>query len=165
MTASNDPSSRIRRLETCIEGRLARLFDHDQHAVWRMLTEPQALAQWLAPGTIEQRVGGAVHIDFADSGITIDSAVLDFEPGRLLAYSWSSVGEPLRPLRWALEPAGSATQLILTVQVPLGEDGPKACAGFEAHLDMLAAALEGVPIRFPFERFLEARRTYQQMLA
>ena len=30
---------------------------------------------------------------------------------------------------------------------------------------MLAAALEGVPIKFPFERFMAARRAYQQQLA
>jgi hypothetical protein len=55
------------------------------------------------------------------------------------------------------------TQLILTVRLPAGEDIAKACAGFDAHLEMLAAALEGVPIRFPVDHFLKTRRSYQEL--
>jgi uncharacterized protein YndB with AHSA1/START domain len=156
---------RLRRLDDCFEGRIARLIEHDRNAVWRMLIEPQALAQWLAPGTIELRPGGAVHIDFADSGTTIDSTVLALDPPRLLEYSWSSGNEPQRPMRWELLSAGSGTQLVLTLRLPAGEDAAKACAGFEAHIEMLLAALEGVPIRFPFDHFLKARHAYQNSLA
>jgi uncharacterized protein YndB with AHSA1/START domain len=165
MSEDNIEPGTIRRVEGGFEGRLERVYEHDPAALWRMLTDPQALAQWLAPGTIELRAGGAVRIDFADSGTIIDSAVLALEPLRLLAYSWSSGEEPERPLRWELHPVEKGTRLILTVRTPAGEDASKACAGFDAHLDMLAAALEGVPVKFPFERYLEARRHYQQMLA
>lgn len=164
MSASSIEPGRIRRVEGGFEGRIERVYEHDQAALWRMLTEPQALAQWLAPGTIELRPGGAVRIDFADSGTVIDSKVLALDPPRLLEYSWSSGNEPERPLRWELNPVAGGTQLVLTVRIPASEDASKACAGFDAHLDMLAGALEGVPIKFPFERYLEARRHYQQML-
>ncbi|HQQ71868.1 MAG TPA: SRPBCC family protein [Alicycliphilus sp.] len=155
----------LQRTATGFEGRLARQLDHDADAVWRMLTDPQAMAQWLAPGSIEPRVGGAVRIDFADSGTVIDSRVTAFEPEQVLAYSWSSGNEPERPMRWELAPAGDGTTLTLTLQIPAGEDAAKACAGFEGHLDMLAAALEGVPIKFPFQRFLQARGAYTAQLA
>ena len=49
-------------------------------------------------------------------------------------------------------------QLVLTLRLPSGEDIAKACAGFDAHLEMLAAALEGVPIRFPVDFFLTLAR-------
>ncbi|TAL88211.1 MAG: SRPBCC family protein [Candidimonas sp.] len=156
---------RIHRLDGCFQGRLERFFEHDQDAVWRMLTEPQELAKWLAPGTIEQRIGGAVHIEFEDSGITIHSTVLEWNPPRQLQYSWSSGDEPVRPLHWELVPVGNGTQLILTIGIPLEEDAAKACAGFDAHLEMLAAALEGVPIRFPLNQYLQARRSYQELLS
>lgn len=155
---------RLRRLDDGFEGRLERLVAHERNAVWRMLTEPQELAQWLAPGSIELRPGGAVHIDFADSGTTIDSTVLALNPPQLLEYSWSSGDEPQRPVRWELHPAGDGTQLTLTLLLPAGEDAAKACAGFDAHLEMLAAALEGVPIRFPFDHYMKARRAYQNSL-
>jgi len=154
----------IARIEDGFEGRLARVFAHDVGSVWRMLVEPAAMAQWLAPGSIEPRVGGAVKIDFADSGTIIDSRVAEYEPRRVLAYSWSSGSEPPRPLRWELVPDGEGTRLNLTVRVPASEDPAKACAGFEGHLDMLAAALEGVPIKFPFNVFLAARAGYRKMV-
>ena len=155
----------LQRTATGFEGRLTRRFDHGASAVWRMLTDPQAMAQWLAPGSIELRAGGAVRVDFVDSGIVIDSRVTAFEAQRVLAYSWSSGDEPERPMRWELAPAGEGTTLTLTLQVPTGEDAAKACAGFEGHLDMLAAAVEGVPIKFPFQRFLQARSAYGAQLA
>ena len=55
--------------------------------------------------------------------------------------------------------------LTLGVRVPVGEDAAKACAGFEAHLDMLAAALEGVAVRFPFDVYQQARKAYAEQVA
>ena len=129
-----------------------------------MLTDPTSLPQWIASGTIESRKGGKAHLDFQDSGIVIDSEVIEFDPPQALAYSWSSGNQPLRPLRWELEDTGKGTQLTLTVGIPAGEDPAKACAGFEGHLEMLAAALEGVPIKFPFDLFLQARAAYTRQL-
>jgi hypothetical protein len=50
---------------------------------------------------------------------------------------------------------------MLTVRIPENEDIAKTCAGWEAHLAMLMAALEGAPISFPFEVFQAARAAYQ----
>lgn len=161
MDGSDGRAGSIRPLGDGFEGRLERVLGHDRDAVWRMLTEPQALAQWLAPGSIELRRGGAVHIDFGDSGKTIDSAVLELDPPRLLEYSWSSGGDPECPLRWELDAVEGGTRLRLTLRLPATEDAAKAYAGFDAHLEMLAAALEGVPIRFPFEYYLGRRRAYE----
>lgn len=153
----------IRRLDDGFEGQLERVLGHDRNAIWCMLTESSGLVQWLAPGSIEPRVGGAVHIDFADSGRTIESTVLQFDPPRLLEYSWSSGDDPERPLRWELNVVEGGTQLLLILRLPLTEDVAKACAGFDAHLEMLAAALEGVPIRFPVDYFLGRRRVYEAL--
>lgn len=163
MTEQNLALGQIRLTAAGHEGGLKRRFPHPAAAVWAMLTEPQGIAQWLAPGTIELRMGGRVHIDFGDSGVVIDSTVLELDPQRRIAYSWSNGDQPQRPLHWALTPEGNDTVLELTVQIPAGEDIAKTCAGFDAHLEMLAAALEGVPIRFPFELYLAARRGYQDM--
>jgi uncharacterized protein YndB with AHSA1/START domain len=161
MVETDAPIGSIRCLDDGFEARLERVLEHDRSSVWRMLTEPQALAQWLAPGSIELRAGGTVHIDFADSGRTIESKVRQLDPQRLLEYSWSSGDEPERPLRWELNPAEDGTQLALTIWLPATEDIAKACAGFDAHLEMLAAALEGVPIRFPVDYYLQRRRAYE----
>jgi hypothetical protein len=49
--------------------------------------------------------------------------------------------------------------------VPENEDIARACAGWEAHLMMLLAAIEGVPMKFPFERFKSTREAYKAQLA
>lgn len=153
------------RAEGQVQALMRRRFDHLTVSVWSMLTDPARLPQWLAPGTIELRLGGAVRLDFADSGTVVASTVTAYAPGRLLEYSWSGPGEPSRPVRWELTPDADGTVLTLTLRVPDGEDAGRACAGWEAHLEMLEAALEGVPIKFPFETFKSWRDAYRAELA
>jgi uncharacterized protein YndB with AHSA1/START domain len=150
-----------------VVARMTRISSHPPAAVWRMFTAPEMLAQWLAPGRIEPRLGGAVRLDFADSGTVIDSEVSAFEAGRVLEISWSAPGEPLRPVRWEVAASGdgSGSVLTLAVRTPSGEDPGRACAGWEAHLEMLQAALDGAPIRFPFETFKAAREAYRPIVA
>lgn len=149
-----------------VEARLTRSFDHPPAKIWAALTEPDRFVEWLAPGSLASVVGGPARLDFVDSGIVIDSTVSAYEAPRLLEYSWSGPGEPLRPVRWEVEPDdGDGARLTLTLRTPDGEDVARSCAGWEAHLEMLAAALEGVPIKFPFERFKSTREAYKEMVA
>ena len=157
------PATFIRRGDT-IEGRLSLMLDNHLEEVWAALTKPEKLVQWLAPGEIELRPGGAAKLQFGESGIVIDSTVSEIKPLRLLEYSWSGPGEPNRPVRWALEPVGAAVRLTLTVRVPAAEDAGRACAGWAAHLEMLAAELASVPVKFPFEVFKAARDAYRAQL-
>lgn len=144
---------------------LVLTLDNNLEEVWAALTEPASLPQWLAPGQIELCLGGAAKLDFVDSGGVIDSKVTAVYPGRLLEFSWSCPGEPLRPLRWVLEPIGPTTRLVLRLTVPANEDAARATAGWAAHLQMLAAYLAGAPTRFPFEVFKVARDAYRDQLA
>lgn len=157
-------SGTIHRSGDRLEARLAREIAHDPDTVWRMLTQPAALVNWLAPGTLEPRTGGTIQLAFEDSGTAIDGTICEFDPPRLLEYSWSSGADPERPLRWELTPTDDGTRLHLTVRIPSDEDIAKAAAGWEAHLEMLLAALEGVPIRFPVDLFLAARGVYREQL-
>lgn len=144
------------------EVRFERILNHEQSTVWDMLTTPARLAEWLAPGEIELREGGRVALHFADSGTVIDSAVSVCDAPGVVGYSWSAPGELERPLRWETFAEGTATRILLTARIPEAEDVTKTCAGWEAHLAMLQAALEGSPIEFPFERFQAAREAYRQ---
>ncbi|HEX7945253.1 MAG TPA: SRPBCC family protein [Phenylobacterium sp.] len=148
-----------------LTARFAVTFDNPTHEVWAALTEPARLAQWLAPGAIELVPGGRARLDFADSGIVINSAVSAVEDERLLEYSWSGPGEPLRPVRWTLEPIGPLSRLELTLTMPASEDVARSAAGWAAHLEMLSAFLAGAASRFPFPTFQAARAAYGAQLA
>jgi uncharacterized protein YndB with AHSA1/START domain len=151
----------IKRADGRFEARITR---DDAAAVWKMLTESSLLPQWLAPGELSQHKGGPAKLDFPESGINVDSVVTAIDPPRLIEYSWSGKGEVERPLRWEIVPAPGGTQLTLSLSIPDSEDVARTCAGWEAHLEMLAAAMEGVPIKFPFERFKTARDAYRALL-
>lgn len=141
-----------------------RDFPHSPRELWKALTEPAKLAQWLAPGMIELRLGGRARLDFQDSGIVIDSEVTLCEPDHLLEYGWSKPGEPERPLTWTLSALQDGCRLSLALQLPEGDDAARSCAGWDAHLEMLAAALEGISIKFNFEAFKAAREAYRSRL-
>ena len=151
----------IRRIGDTFEATITRAFDHDQRTLWAMLTDPGKLPLWLAPGELALRKGGEAKLNFPESGINVDSVITDIDPLRLIEYSWSSPGQPLRPLRWEISPSDAGAMLRLTLRIPASEDIARTCAGWDAHLDMLAAALEGVPIKFPFDRFKTAREAYR----
>jgi len=140
-------------------------FDATPERLWRAITEPADLLQWLAPGTIGLEVGGRAQLDFADSGIAIDSIVTAVEPGHLLEYGWNGPGESVRPLRWTITPGDHDVELTLTLEQPAHEDAARAAAGWTAHLEMLAAVLADVPIRFPFAVFKAARAAYSEPVA
>lgn len=163
--ATNEGLGRIERHGDNYVARLERQIPHPTDAVWAMLTDPSRFVDWLAPGEIELREGGAAKLNFVDSGIVIDSTVTACVPERVLEYSWSGPGEPERPVRYELEPDGDGTLLTLTLTAPVEEDMARSAAGWEAHLMMLLAAIEGVPIKFPFERFVSTREAYNQQLA
>lgn len=165
MTDANEDIGTLSRAGGNLQGQLTRHFDQTPQQVWEMLTMPEKFQLWLAPGTIELKQGGAVKINFTDSGTVIDSKVSAYEPQKLLEYSWGGPNDPARPVRWLLASAGGGTQLTLTVSVPQNEDIARACAGWEAHLMMMMAALEGVPMKFPFDRFKSTREAYKARLA
>ena len=156
-----DELGTIRRVGNRFEARLERTLEHDQQAVWKMLTDSSLLPQWLAPGTLSLSKGGAAKLNFPESGTNVESVVTAIDPPRLIEYSWSSPGEPDRPLRWEAVATPGGTRLSLTLGIPDSEDIARTCAGWEAHLEMFAAAMEGVPIKFPFERFKATREAYR----
>ena len=162
--SNNESLGIIKQLDGQYVATLEREIEHKVENVWSMLVDSSHLLEWLAPGTIELRVGGSAKLDFVDSGIIIDSKVSAFEEEKILEYSWSGPGEPERPVRWELQSEGGATRLTLRLTCPINEDIARSCAGWEAHLMMLLAAIEGVPIKFPFERFQETRDVYKDMI-
>jgi uncharacterized protein YndB with AHSA1/START domain len=137
----------------------------DAGEIWAFLTASDRLPQWLAAGVIELREGGAARLEFQDSGLAIDSCVTACDPPRSLAYSWSGPGQPQRPVRWTLEPKDGATHVALDLEAPSGEDMARAAAGWAAHLEMLAAAAAGAPMKFPLPTFRAAREAFAAQLA
>ena len=131
---------------------------------WTWLTDSDHLRQWLAPGQLNLKPGGRVRIEFEMSGEPIDSHIIELEPERHLTYSWSNGDAPRRPLRWDLEPTDGGTWLTLTIGLLPEDQIAISAAGWDAHLQMLEAAVAGVPISFPVARFKESRTQFEEAL-
>lgn len=154
----------IRKTGNRVLVRLERETEHAPEQVWQMLTDSVCLGQWLAPGSLEPRKGGRILVDFGNSGTPIDCHIQAWEPNRLLSYSWSAGDAPERPLTWELRPLDEGTLLALTLSLPLDDLVAISCAGWDSHLEMLMAALEGISISFPAARFREARSVFERMV-
>lgn len=165
MSAPTPALGKIIKTANALQGQLTRNYTVDQDALWAMLTKPENMALWLTAGSIELKQGGAVKLNFAESGTVIDSSVSAIHAPRLLEYSWSSPGQPVRPVRWETASVPDGSRLTLTVCIPHNENIATTCAGWEAHLAMLQAAINGAPIKFPFETFKAAREGYRTVAA
>ena len=165
MSDHNAALGKIIKTANALQGQLTRTYAVDQQALWTLLTAPERMALWLTTGSIELKQGGAVKLNFADSGTVIDSSVSAVHAPRLLEYSWSSPGQPSRPVRWETASVPDGSRLTLTVCVPHNENIAATCAGWEAHLMMLQAAIDGTPIKFPFETFKATREGYRALAA
>lgn len=97
--------------ETAAETRtviLEREFAHPPAKVWRALTQPHLVAEWLMAGDVAPAPGHRFRFG-ADWG-QVDCEVIAVEPERTLAYSWDGKGlESI--VTWTLTPTAAGTHL------------------------------------------------------
>jgi uncharacterized protein YndB with AHSA1/START domain len=147
----------VRRAADGHELRFERFLAHPIAKVWAALTEPEALAEWLAPGEFELSPGGRAHLAFANTGHVVEGRVVAVEPPRLLAYTW---GERHGIVRWELSPTDGGTRLELTHAFPTADDAASFLAGWHTHLELLDRALAGEPAPWPWDRWHELHDRY-----
>lgn len=101
--------------------RVDQFLPHPPAKVWRALTEPELIAQWLMPGDFRLEVGHRYTLaalprpNTGFSG-TVLAEVLAYETGRMLRVRWRDA-EPGNSadwtITWTLEPEGRGTRLFL----------------------------------------------------
>lgn len=120
-----------------------RRLAHPIDVVWRAITDPAIAGQWMAPMTIDGRVGGEVTIDFAAGGRT-RGRVLVFDPPHTFEHQWHFAGETESVVRYELAAEHGGTMLTVTHR-RLGQAyGGGYGAGWHAYLDRLLACLDHV---------------------
>ncbi len=122
-----------------------RRLTHPVEAVWAALTDPEELAAWLGPGTLEPREGGQVSIR-TGPGVAISGRVLAWDPPRVLEHEWTQPGVDVSVVRYELEADAGGTILRLTHRRSVTPGATGGRAGWHAYLDRLAAHLDGRPV-------------------
>ncbi len=154
--------------------RFERVLPAPIEKVWQYLTSSECLPEWLAEGSIDQRFGGKVKLNFdveavperAGKGEVIEGAVTFIDPLRALAYSWGTPGsDETSNVSMQVTSEGDKTALVLThTQLP-AEAMAEVMAGWHAHLDVLKARLADVTPPDFRKRFKEVLQTYVAIVA
>lgn len=96
-------------------------FPHPPSKLWRALTTPELMAQWLMPNNFEPVVGHRFTFHsrpVAQTGFSgqIDCQILDLVPQNRLRISWGDADDPdgaTTIVTWTLQPEGKGTRLFL----------------------------------------------------
>ncbi|MGD0189778.1 MAG: SRPBCC domain-containing protein [Rhizomicrobium sp.] len=124
-----------------------REFPHPPEKLWRALTQPHLIEEWLMKNDFEPAVGHrfTLHADpQANWSGVIDCEVMTVEPNRVLAYSWGALGAGT-VVTLTLTPTGTGTHLRVE-QSGFSPDRPQNFNGarfgwqkFLANLEQLMA--------------------------
>jgi uncharacterized protein YndB with AHSA1/START domain len=102
-----------------------RELTHPPEKVWRALTQPHLIAEWLMQSDFAPVVGHDFKFT-ADWG-GVDGQVRAVEPNRTLAYSWDAMGLE-SVVTWTLTPTATGTHLRME-QVGFKPDQDQAFHG------------------------------------
>lgn len=81
---------------------------HPPGRIWRALTQPHLIAEWLMKNDFAPTVGHDFRLETSFGGIACK--VLAIEEGRRLAYSWDALGLE-STVTWTLDPTPAGTRL------------------------------------------------------
>jgi uncharacterized protein YndB with AHSA1/START domain len=123
---------------------------HPPEKIWRALTQPHLLEEWLMKTDFKPEKGQKFTFSRQpqpDINVVVDCQVLDVEPNRSLSYSWQAFGLE-SVVTFTLEPTPTGT-IIRMEQTGFRPDQDAAYKGaraswkqFVARLDELLSRLE-----------------------
>jgi len=132
--------------------RIERVMPAPRERVWQYIVDPDLRSTWLAGGALDHHPGGVIELQFDYSRITSDpqldfdddvprtqgGTILDFEPPRLLSYTWGEWFGQNAIVTFELEPEGEETRLVVThSRVTALNIIPDVAFNWTGHLDAL----------------------------
>lgn len=143
--------------------------------IWDYLTKSEFLGTWLASASGDWRKGGEItlsftfsaHEDCSDSICT--GVVQDYDPPRLLSYSWREVDDagrerPASLVRFELSEQGANVRLVLTHRKLAPGEMAGFGAGWDSHLQYLVARIANKPVK-PFAEIFDTALKHYGPLA
>src|ERR1700679_3006180 len=116
---------------------------HPPEKIWRALTQPELIADWLMKNDFNPVVGHSFNFR-ADWG-AVDCQVQAVEPNKTLAYTWGAFGLE-SVVTWTLTPTSTGTHLRME-QAGFRPDQQQAFQGAKFGWQKFFAALEQVLAR------------------
>lgn len=124
---------------------IERQFGHAPEKLWRALTQPELIAEWLMKNDFQPVIGHrfGLNASWGDVGCR----VTEVEPNRKLAYTWGAAGLE-SVVTWTLTPSDTGT-LLRMEQIGFRPDQEQAYQG----------------ARFGWPRFLKSMEQLLERLA
>ena len=120
-----------------------RELPHPPEKIWRALTQPHLIEEWLMKADIKPVVGH--RFDFRADWGAVDCQILTVEPNKTLAYTWGD--HHLKSVvTWTLTPTSTGTHLRME-QSGFRSDQPRYYQGARAGWPKFFANLEQVLAR------------------
>jgi uncharacterized protein YndB with AHSA1/START domain len=116
---------------------------HPPEKIWRALTQPHLIEEWLMKSNFKPVVGHGFHFSAAWGGV--DCKVLTVEPNKTLSYRWDGLGLE-SVVTWTLTPTSTGTHLRME-QLGFRPDQQQAYQGARAGWPRFFANLEQVLAR------------------
>lgn len=154
---------------------IVRLLPGPIERVWSYLTKSELRRQWLAAGDMELTLGAPFELTWRNDELAappsprppgfseehrMESRLTELDPPRRLAFTWGG-GE----VGFSLEPIGD--KVLLTVIHRRVSDRPnllRVSAGWHAHLDILAATLNGTQAAPFWESWTRLHEDYERRI-
>jgi uncharacterized protein YndB with AHSA1/START domain len=122
---------------------IEREMPHPPEKIWRALTQPHLIAEWLMEGDFKPAKDHRFKFT-ADWG-SVDCQVMAIEPNKTLSYSWAAYGLE-SVVTWTLTPTGKGTHLRME-QSGFRPDQEQAYQGAKFGWQQFFAKLEKVSAR------------------
>ena len=127
-----------------------REFPHPPERLWRALTQPHLMEEWLMKNDFQLSIGHRFNLR-GDWGGVLDCEVLTIEPGRTLSYTWNFAhDDPAYNLdsvvTFTLTPTTTGTHLRVE-QAGFRPNQPQAFGGAMHGWRQMLEKLEGVAAR------------------
>jgi uncharacterized protein YndB with AHSA1/START domain len=122
---------------------IEREMPHPPEKIWRALTQPHLIAEWLMQGDFKPVMDHRFKFT-ADWG-AVDCQVMAIEPNKTLSYSWAAYGLE-SVVTWTLTPTGKGTHLRME-QSGFRPDQEQAYQGAKFGWQQFLTKLEEVSAR------------------
>lgn len=162
--AEQQPTGTIAATPDGVQVQLVREFATPPAELWTLLTHPEELFTWLGTTTLTPAVGGPITISFDDGALVVEGCVQQYDPPHCLAYTWHEGATLASVVRFDLQPTadGQGTVLTLTHRQLTGAEVRNFAAGWEHHLELLAARVAGRPADWDWLRFNDLLAGYDE---
>jgi uncharacterized protein YndB with AHSA1/START domain len=138
----NEPSTETRSVV------VEREFPYPPEKLWRALTQPHLIEEWLMKNDFQPVVGHHFNLRRTprpDVNIVVDCQVLVVEPNKTLSYTWDALGLE-GVVTWTLTPTSTGTHLRME-QSGFRPDQKQAYGGAKGGWRQMFAKLEQVLAR------------------